>query len=69
MSDAEYDEIKRAFPALAQAVNDRVKEIPDTDLGKAYKSGYLSGLASAMILTRQCSRAYEFLIATEGRYE
>lgn len=69
MSDAEYDEIKRAFPKWAQAVKDHVEEIHDTDLGKAYNLGYLSGLAAAMILTGQCSRAHEFLKATEGRHD
>ena len=67
MSDAEYEEIKNAFPTWANEVIECIKAGPKNDIEEAYYMGRLSGLTSAMIVTKQCSRAYEFTRAAEER--
>ena len=64
MSDAEYEVIKKTFPAWAEevikAAAERVKyKFPDNNY--SYYGGVLIGLGNAMLATKQCGDAFDFI--------
>ena len=66
MSDAEYDAIKATFPTWAARV-ERAADRVATGVDIAYYQGLLFGLAQAMVLTKQCGRAYMFAEKAERK--
>ena len=67
MSEAEYEVIKATFPDWACMVEMAAEDVAKGDaICIDYWKGQLVGLANGMLFSKQCSRAWEFVVkATE----
>lgn len=63
MSDTQYEVIKATFPDWAAIVKNMARSLVDHP-NDGYYHGMLVGLGSALMLTKQCSDAPEFVEET-----